>query len=349
MLKYISWLALLLALLAIAYQLFTTPVRQVVMPSQPPPPAMVYVAELPPLPEEEPEVKEVVRKTLVPAMSVKIPVTAYFAGESVPLDTFYVREGFERELIVNTYFHSSTLMLMKKAHRWFPVIEPILAKHNIPEDFKFIALIESGLENVTSPAGASGFWQFLKGTARDYNLEVNDHIDERYHVEKATEAACRYFLDAYETFGNWTLVAAAFNAGPRRISDLLKRQHVSSYYDLQMPEETNRYVYRILAVKTIFANPTTYGFHVKFEELYPQVPTRDIVVNHSVNDLVIFAQQYGISYKTLRIFNPWIRKDKLPNQSGRTYILKIPETDYLRYSTLGDEPLPDAAKSTINP
>ena len=191
---------------------------------------------------------------MVPAMSVKIPVTAYFAGESVPLDTFYVREGFERELIVNTYFHSSTLMLMKKAHRWFPVIEPILAKHNIPEDFKFIALIESGLENVTSPAGASGFWQFLKGTARDYNLEVNDHIDERYHVEKATEAACRYFLDAYETFGDWTLVAAAFNAGPRRISDLLKRQHVSSYYDLQMPEETNRYVYRILAVKTIFVS-----------------------------------------------------------------------------------------------
>ncbi|NCA84439.1 MAG: lytic transglycosylase domain-containing protein [Clostridia bacterium] len=349
MLKYLTWLALLLAVLAISFELLRPRARQVVMPSLPPPPAMIYVPELPPVAEEEPEAKEVVRKMIVPAMSVKIPSAAYFSGESVPLDTFYVREGFERELIVNTYFHSSTLMLMKKAHRWFPVIEPILAKHNIPEDFKFIALIESGLDNVTSPAGASGFWQFLKGTARDYNLEVNDHIDERYHVEKATEAACRFFLDAYGTFGNWTLVAAAFNAGPKRIGDMLKRQHVSSYYDLQIPEETNRYVYRILAVKTIFANPTSYGFHVKFDELYPIVPTRDVVVNHTVKDLVIFAQQYGISYKTLRIFNPWIRKDELPNQSGRAYILKIPDADHLRYSTLGDEPLPEAAKNTINP
>lgn len=348
MLKYLTWLALLLAILAIVFEFFR-PAQQVVMPSQPPPPAMIYVPEFPTEEEDVPEVKEVVRKVLVPAMSVKIPSVAYFAGESVPLDTFYVREGFERELIVNTYFHSSTLMLMKKAHRWFPVIEPILAKNNIPEDFKFIALIESGLDNVTSPAGASGFWQFLKGTARDYNLEVNDHVDERYHVEKSTEAACRYFLDAYQKFGNWTLVAAAFNAGPKRIGDMLKRQHVSSYYDLQIPEETNRYVYRILAVKTIFASPTTYGFHVKFEELYPVVPTRDVVVNHSVKDLVIFSQQNGISYKTLRIFNPWIRKDELPNHSGRAYILKIPDADHLRYSTIGNEPLPEAAKNTINP
>ena len=179
----------------------------------------------------------------------------YFAGERVPLEMFNIRERYERELLSNTYFHSNTMVLLKRSKRWFPVIEPILQKYGVPEDFKYLCVIESNLSNVVSPAGAAGFWQFMKSTAQEYGLEINKEIDMRYNVELETEAACKYFLKAYERFGSWTLVAAAYNAGSSRVSKFMKEQGVTSYYDMLMAEETERYVFRILAVKTIFENP----------------------------------------------------------------------------------------------
>jgi len=266
--------------------------------------------------------------SILPVHSVIIPEKLDFASESVPLDVFYVKESLDRELLVNTYWHSSSLMLFKRANRWFPVIEPILKKNGIPDDFKYLALIESGLQNVTSPAGAKGFWQFLKSTGREYGLEVNSGIDERYNVEKSTEAACKYLNKAYEKYGDWTLVASAFNAGNRRISEALKKQKVNSYYNLLLNDETSRYLFRILAIKTIFNDPEIYGFQLTNEDLYPPIPTYTVTVKETIKDLVGFAHKHNITYKTLKYFNPWIRKEYLPNRSKRTYHLKIPEQSY---------------------
>ena len=192
----------------------------------------------------------------------------YFAGERVPLEMFNIRERYERELLSNTYFHSNTMVLLKRSKRWFPVIEPILKEYGIPEDFKYLCVIESYLSNVVSPAGAAGFWQFMKSTAQEYDLEISKEVDMRYNVELETEAACKYFLKAYERFGSWTLVAAAYNAGSARVSKFMKEQGATSYYDLLMAEETERYVFRILAIKTIFENPEKYGIYVSNELSY---------------------------------------------------------------------------------
>jgi len=198
-------------------------------------------------------------------------------------------------------------------------------------------LIESGLQNVTSPAGAKGYWQFLKSTGREYGLEVNSGIDERYNAEKSTEAACRYLKDSYERYGDWTLVASAFNAGNRRISNALEKQKVDSYYDLLLNDETSRYLFRILAIKTIFSNPETYGFQLTDKDLYPPIPTYTVTVKQTIKDLVGFAQDHNITYKTLKYFNPWILKDYLPNRSKRTYVIKIPEDGKLNYSQLTND------------
>ena len=288
------------------------------------------------VPEKQPV--EIVKPTrqFAPVYSIKIPEQVNFAGEEAPLDIFYVREYLDRELTVNTYFHSSTILLLKRANRWFPLIEPILRANNIPDDFKYLALIESGLENVISPAGATGFWQFLKKTGREYGLEVNSGIDERYNVEKSTVAACKYLNDAYEKYGNWTIVAAAYNAGKRRITEELDDQQVNSYYDLLLNAETARYVFRILAIKTIFENPENFGFHVDKEDLYPPIPTRKIKVTSTIPNLVEFARQHNLTYKTLKIFNPWIRKDYLPNRSRRTYYLSLPVDGNIKYPYVSD-------------
>jgi len=193
-------------------------------------------------------------KPVLTITSPSLPASVNFADEKAPLDVFYVKEGLDREMLVNSYWHSSTILLLKRANRWFPVIEPILKENNIPEDFKYLALIESGFTKVVSPRGAAGFWQFMEKTAREYKLEVNSYVDERYNVEKATVAACKYFLESYEKYNNWTLVAASYNAGPRRISESLEKQKTNSYYDLYLNEETTRYIYRILAIKTIYEN-----------------------------------------------------------------------------------------------
>ena len=185
-----------------------------------------------------------------------------FAGEVVPMEMFNIRERYERELLSNCYFHSNTMLLIKRSKRWFPVIEPILERYGVPDDFKYLCVIESTLTNAVSPAGAVGFWQFLKSTATDFGLKVNDEVDMRYNVELETEAACRYFLKAYKRFNNWTLAAASFNAGTNRIDKFLREQKVKSYYDLLLPEETERYIFRILAVKTIFENPEKHGIYI---------------------------------------------------------------------------------------
>jgi len=264
----------------------------------------------------------------------EIPDELYFAGEKVPLDRYYVKEGLDRELLVNTYWHTSTLLLFKRANRWFPVIEPILKENDIPEDFKYLALIESGLTNAVSPSGAKGFWQFLEGTAKDYGLELDEQVDERYHVVKSTEAACDYLRDAYERYENWTLVAAAYNAGQNRIEEEIELQMVDNYYDLYLNEETSRYVFRVLAVKTIFNNPTRYGFHLDEEDLYPPIPTREVVVDQNIDDLRAYSIELGINYRVLKEMNPWLRKDYLKLKNGNKYVILVPKKKFLKLEEL---------------
>lgn len=259
----------------------------------------------------------------------KMPSSINFAGEKVPLDIYFVSESLDRELLVNMYWHTSTMLLLKRSNRWFPVIEPILKKNDIPDDFKYLALIESGLMQVVSPSGATGFWQFLKGTATDYGLEVNDEVDERYHVTKSTEAACRYLKDSYEIFGNWTLVAASYNAGKSRIKEELLEQQVDNYYDLYLNEETSRYVYRILAIKAIFTHPEDYGFFLSKDDLYVPIPLREILVKTSIDDLRDFAIQNGTTYKVLKDMNPWLRKPYLQNKEMRDYAVLLPEAGFI--------------------
>lgn len=281
--------------------------------------------------------------------SLNLPASANFAGEKVPLEILDVREKLDRELMVNTYWQSNTLLLHKRANRYFAVIEPILKKHGIPEDFKYLALIESGLENVVSPAGAAGFWQLMKASAGEYGLEVNDKIDERYNLKKSTEAACRYLKDAYRTFGSWTMAAASYNLGKDGLYRQLKKQKVNNYYDLLLNSETARYVYRIVAVKEILNNSTKYGYIFRKSDLYPPIPTKEIRVDSTVSDLAAFSQQYNLNYKILKMLNPWLRDNILPNKSGKTYFIEIPvgEPADLKPFTKGEfqGPLPGSQTS----
>jgi hypothetical protein len=269
--------------------------------------------------------------------SLEIPDSLNFAGERVPIENFDVRESLDRELLVNTYWQSHTLLFLKRANRYFPMIEEILEENNVPEDFKYISLIESELLHAVSPAGAVGFWQFLKGTAGDYGLEVNREIDERYNIEKATQAACEFLKDAHDKFGSWTLAAASYNSGRSALAKQIELQKADDYYDLLLNTETGRYVYRILAVKMILENPEKYGFHVEPESLYYPVPTYEVKVDTSVNDFADFAKQYSISYKVLKIFNPWLRKPYLNNNQGKTYYIKIPKEGYRNFQKIYSE------------
>lgn len=252
----------------------------------------------------------------------------YFAGEKVPLEMFNIRERYERELLSNTYFHSNTMVLLKRSKRWFPVIEPILKEYGVPDDFKYLCVIESYLSNVVSPAGAAGFWQFMKSTAQEYDLEISKEVDMRYNVELETEAACKYFLKAYERFGSWTLVAAAYNAGSTRVAKFMKEQGATSYYDLLMAEETERYVFRILAIKTIFENPEKYGIYVSNELSYQPYKYYTIKVDKDVKNWAEFAKEHDITYKLLKVFNPWLRSNSLKVKKGKVYEIKIPKKPF---------------------
>ncbi len=260
--------------------------------------------------------------------ALDLPEEVSFAGEKMPLHLPDIKERMDRELLVNTYWQSNGLLMIKRANKYFPIIEPILKKNGVPDDFKYLAVIESGLTNATSPAGAKGFWQILKGTGREYGLEVNDNVDERFHLEKATEVACRYLTKSKERFGSWTLAAAAYNAGNAGISRKLEAQQVSSYYDLLLGEETGRYVFRIAALKVILSNPEKYGFNFEDAQLYNYIPTRTVMVDTAVSNLASFAKEFGMNYKTLKIHNPWLRENKLNNASKKKYFIAIPDQSY---------------------
>lgn len=257
--------------------------------------------------------------------ALETPAHLSFCGEVVPLSDIDIQQRFDRELHVNTYWQSNGFLFFKRAHKYFPIIEPILASNGVPDDFKYLALIESGLQNISSPAGAEGFWQIMKSTGREMGLEINANVDERYHLKMATQAACDYLQKAKDIYGNWTLAAAAYNAGINGISSKLKKQRVSSYYDLLLTEETSRYIFRILAVKEIFENPKKYGFNFRSKDLYKKVETHAVKVDTPISDLVGFSNKFNINYKTLKIHNPWLRQQTLNNSSRKEYWIAIPK------------------------
>ncbi len=261
-----------------------------------------------------------------------IPEELEFDNQKIDLRRYDRHERIDRELMAFMFMHSSTLQLIKKANRFFPIVEPILKENGIPDDFKYLMAIESNL-NVTSrsPAGAAGLWQIMPQTARELGLEVNDQIDERYNIEKSTRAACKYLKKAYNKYGDWMLVAASYNAGQARISSLLDKQQVDEAMDLFMVEETSRYMFRILAVKEIFKSPAKFGFHLKKEHLYAPLQYTTQTVTTTLPDLVQYAKSKGITYAQLRDANQWIRGYTLPNKSGRTYIVRIPTNESMHY------------------
>jgi hypothetical protein len=262
----------------------------------------------------------------------EVPQSVTFCGQRIDLTRFDRYERMDRELLAFTYMHSTSIQMIKKANRYFPIVEPILKKNGIPDDFKYLMVIESNLNpNARSSAGAAGLWQFMKTTGREYGLEVNDNIDERYHVEKATAAACQYLKDAYEKYQDWVAVAASYNAGQARISSQLEKQYVKDALDLHLVEETARYVYRIIAAKIMFQDPTRFGFELKASQLYQPIPYREIVIDFEISNLAEWALKHGTTYSMLKIMNPWLRQDFLQNKSRRTYILQIPKEERLHH------------------
>lgn len=268
------------------------------------------------------------KKLLHEGTAQYFPTAIDFAGEKAPLQIADVRERLDRELLVNANLHSSTILIIKRANRAFPIIEPILKQYGVPDDFKYLAVIESALTNAVSPSGAKGVWQFMPDTAKEKGMEVNESVDERYHLQKATEAACKYLVAAKQKFGNWTLAAASYNGGMNGVNTKIVEQQVTDYYDLLLTDETSRYVFRILALKEIMKHPDLYGFEVDKNEMYDYIPTKTIEVDSSITDLAVFAKKQGINYKILKIHNPWLRDKKLSNPTKKKYLIEIPTSGY---------------------
>ena len=263
--------------------------------------------------------------------AVKLPDKLDFAREPVPLENFDIRESLDREMLSLANFHSQVLLYIKKTNRYFEVIEPILRQNDIPDDFKYLAMAESGfLDKVVSPSGAVGIWQFMKSAALENGLEVNDEIDERYHLEKSTQAACRYLKNSFAKYGSWTMVAASYNAGISGINRQIDVQDSNNYYDLLLNEETSRYIFRILALKLVIGDPEKYGFKVSDDEKYPIIPVKEVKITGSIDRFTDFARANGVNYKLLKQFNPWLRQPYLKNPKGKTYLVKIPEVGKYR-------------------
>jgi len=254
----------------------------------------------------------------------ELPKSLSFAGEKVPMDRQDIREQLDRELLYNYYNQFSTIYILKLAERYFPVIEPILKANGIPEDFKYLCIAESALQNQTSRAGAVGFWQFMPATAPQYGLEVSDEVDERYHVAKSTEAATKYFRQAYSKFNSWTAAAASYNMGQGGYNGQSNFQQQDNYYDLMLPEETMRYVFRILALKLLVSEPQKYGYIVTKQDAYKPLKTRTVTVSSSIPNLAQFALENGTTYRTLKQLNPWLRDRKLTVRSGKSYEIALP-------------------------
>lgn len=252
-----------------------------------------------------------------------LPKTIKFADEEIDLSDIDIRERFDRELVVNNFWHSNTLFYFKRANRWFPIMKKILEEENVPIDFVYLAVIESGLDQVTSPSGARGFWQFMTVTAEEYELLISDEIDERYHVEKSTRAAALYLKKAHNQFGSWILAAAAYNRGKAGIERDMEYQYSSNFFDLHLNNETSRYVFRILAVKHIMEHPKDYGFIVPNETLYPEISMKRVTIEKSIDDLPKWAIENGVNFKIFKKLNPWVISNKLtinPKEQIEVYL-----------------------------
>jgi len=259
---------------------------------------------------------------------MSLPKDLNFAGEKVPLNDFMIAESMDRELTSNVYFQSQTVMLIKRANRWFPIIEPILKRNGVPDDIKYIPLIESNLTNAVSPRGATGFWQFMEPSGKNYGLEITEEVDERYSVEKSTQAACDYFKDGYSKYNSWCMALAGYNYGFGAVAEQVKKQNTTNYFELLLPEETTRYVFRILALKEIVSNPKKYGFHIRKKDLYPPVKTQVVILDSSVTDFVSYARTFDLNYKTFKYFNPWLRQTYLTNTLKKKYQVLLPKGNY---------------------
>ena len=259
---------------------------------------------------------------------VDYPSEMDFCGEKVPTNQADVKERLDREMLVNINLNASTAILIKRANKVFPIIEPILAKYNVPDDFKYLAVIESGLINAISPSGAKGVWQFMPGTAKESKLEITEQVDERYHIEKSTQAACEYLIKAKNKFGNWTVAAASYNGGITGLQNHINFQQTSDYYNLWLTDETARYMFRILALKEIMKNPEKYGYLIPKEALYPKINTKKIMIDSSITNLSTFAISQGINYKILKTHNQWLHDKKLDNPTKKTYEIEIPIEGY---------------------
>jgi membrane-bound lytic murein transglycosylase D len=258
--------------------------------------------------------------------SVDINRAFDFAGEALPMSNFDVQERLDREFLVNTYWHSNTMLNIKNANKYFPIIEPILKEYGVPDDFKYVAVAESSLRNAVSPAGARGFWQLMKATAQEYGLEINSEVDERYHIEKSTVVACKVIKQYYRKFNNWTLAAAAYNVGIGKLGRQLEAQRANTYYELNLNQETSRYIFRLVAIKEILSKPKDYGFYLDEEELYtPMTQYRTLEVDTTVSNWGDFAIQHGTNYRMLKVYNPWLISSSLNNEKGKTYEIRVPK------------------------
>lgn len=273
--------------------------------------------------------------TLYSNISYQIPSGVIFAGEKMPLNNFDTRESLERELLTSAYRHSSTILIIKRANRYFPVIEPILKKNNIPDDFKYLVAAESEYSNLVSPKGATGFWQIMPETGKEEGLEINNVVDERYNIELSTQFACDYFKKSYEKYGNWTLAAASYNAGRAAIDEQIRIQNQNNYYDLLLSEETARYIFRVVAYKLVIEDPESYGFKISGDDLYPPLKYFEVKVDTAIDDFSKFAERYGTNYKLLKFLNPWLRKPYLTPRANKEYIIKIP-SEGMRNTDISD-------------
>jgi membrane-bound lytic murein transglycosylase D len=270
------------------------------------------------------EIASSVSDTIYSIKSFKLPDSVTFAGEKIPLSNFDTRESLEREILTSAYRHSSTILILKKANRYLPLIEKILKKNNIPDDFKYLAAAESEYSNMISPVGATGFWQIMPETGREEGMEINSVVDERYDIEKSTQFACEYFLKSHQKYGNWTLSAASYNGGRAGIDEQIEIQHQNNYYDLLLTEETARYIFRVVAYKLIITDPDSYGFDIDKDELYPELNYYEVKVDSAITNFSAFAEKFGTNYKILKFLNPWLRKPYLTPKQNREYLIKIP-------------------------
>ena len=265
------------------------------------------------------------KKSNYNVFSIKLPESVEFSGEKILLNDNDLKERLDRELLVNVYWQSNMFLMIKRSNKYFPIIEKILKEEGIPDDFKYLAVIESGLQNVRSPKGAKGIWQIMYSTARELGLEVNSNVDERYNLELSTRAACKYLKKAREKLGSWTLAAASYNRGINGIKKKLANQKVDNYYDLLLGSETKRYIFRVLAMKMILSNPLNYGYNYNEKDLYKFEKVREFKVDTAISNLAIFSKKMGINYKILKIHNPWLIQNHLNNRSRKLYYVKIPD------------------------